>query len=221
MYWRVRNFGPEHLVRQYGVVFVCIISVFLNVILFTIHPGQSAKLSAQMKMDFEELARKVTTQLLDSSYLTYATNTQLLMAGGELTTGQGGLVQKLKQTGQLPKSPEELKANIRSLTDEKTVVAVRIDSVTTGEPIGQQGLIPVDLSGVVARHSASGADENRFHLRITMGLVATGQQQTSELNSHSKYANGGGKPQMATAPIVVGIQEVSGTPQSGSIPASQ
>ncbi len=192
--------------RQYGLHGFLAFSVFLNLILFTTRPGPANKVTAELKGNFEQLARDVTTQLLDTSYITYASSTQKLLTTGEL---HQVMIDKLRQSQLLPRSAEEMKATERTLRDEKVVAAVRIDSVSTGDPVGQQGYVPVDVQGVVATHSASGADEKQFHLRYFMGLVAAPSGQAgSDVNSHSRYAAMSGGGQQATVPIIVDYQEV-------------
>ncbi len=205
MYWRVRNFGPEHLIRQYGVHAALAASLFFNLVLFTTRPAQTRRVPHEIKQSTEELGRNVACQLLDTSYLTYAENTQKLLTTKEL---HESVINKLRAAGQIPKNNEELKANVRSLTSEKSVVSVRIDSVVSGDPLERTGYVPIDVSGMVARHSASGADENRFHFRFLMGMRATGEVDSS-VNSHSRYAAQGNNQQQVLAPIVVDIQEVA------------
>lgn len=202
MYWRVRNLGPEHLIRQYGVHALLIVSLAFSLVLFISRPSTGKRGLDIHKVGMEQLARDVTLQLLDSSYISFAANTQLLLTSGEL---HPTMIQKLKANGLVPKSPEEAKATVRQLTEEKVVVAVRIDSVSTGEPIGQQGFVPIDVAGQVATHSASGADEKRFHLRYFMGLINTGEQVQQQRKT---YTSSGGAEQVQV-PIVIDYQEVA------------
>jgi hypothetical protein len=210
MYWKVKNFSPEHLFRMYAMPVGLIISILLNVLLFTTRPSPSRGLNAGLKRDFETLAKDVTNQILDSSFVNYEKNTTMLLTAGELDPP---LIKRMKQNEMLPNSNEAFKANVRTLADAKQVVAVRIDQVVTGDPT-PQGLVPVDVGGVVASHSASGAESRNFHFKYIMGTRKTGQMETNpDINSHSHFAGGGGRQQVEVqVPVVADIQDLSGQP---------
>lgn len=214
MYWRVRNLGPEHLIRQYGVHAILGVSIFFNLILFTTRPAGPKGVDKAFRRSTEQLAKDVTTQMLDSSYINYQMNAMTLLNrnGGELDPP---LIRKLQQQQNLPKDEIELKATLRTLQEEKNVVAVRVDQVVTGDPT-QQGLIPVDVAGVVAMHSASGAEPPKnFHFRYIMGMRKTGEkEQNPDANTHSRYASGppGAQMQEVQVPVVADIQDLSGQP---------
>lgn len=172
MYWRVRNLGPEHLLRQYGVHLALGVSILVNAGLFFTRPKPHADVIKQAQKNFDVFARQVTAHLLDSSYITYDQSTAALLGGGgavgELAPS---VVQQLKQSELLPKSAEEVEATKRQLGEERRVSAVRIDSVTPGEP-NPQGLIPVVVQGIAAFHSASGSeDPHPFKFQYLMGLT--------------------------------------------------
>lgn len=173
MYWKVRNLGPEHFVRQYGVHAALAVSVLMNILLLLTRPNPSAAIVKQEQKRFAEFARQVTQHLLDGSYISYEQSTLALLptpqGPGELAPN---VVAQLKQQELIPRSADEAKAILRDLTDTKRVSALRIDSVTPGEPT-PQGLIPVQVKGVAAAHSASGSEEHAFTLNFLMGL--TGQ----------------------------------------------
>lgn len=214
MYWRVRNLGPEHLVRQYGVHAILGISIFANLILISTRPAGTKGVDKAFRKSVEQLAKDVTTQMLDSSYINYRINAMTLLNrnGGELDPP---LIRKLQGAQNLPKDDIELKATERTLQEEKNVVAVRVDQVVTGDPT-PQGLIPVDVGGQVAMHSASGAEPAKtFHFRYIMGMRKTGEkEQSADVNSHSRYAGGppGGQMQEVQVPVVADIQDLSGQP---------
>jgi len=173
MYWRVKNLGPEHLVRQYGVHVGLVVSVLLNVILIATRPNPHP-VSGALKANFEQFARQVTNQLLDSSYITYEKSTSALFSG-ELAPS---VVTQLIKAELLPKSAEDVKAQVRSLTDQRQVSAVRIDSLNQGEP-NPQGLIPIEVSGVVVIHSAQESGPSGpqpFKFKFLMGQNAKTQQ---------------------------------------------
>ncbi|HEY9867593.1 MAG TPA: hypothetical protein V6D08_00175, partial [Candidatus Obscuribacterales bacterium] len=71
MYWKVRNLGPEHLVRQYGVHAALAVSVLMNILLLLTRPNPSAAIVKQEQKRFAEFARQVTQHLLDGSYISY------------------------------------------------------------------------------------------------------------------------------------------------------
>ncbi len=172
MYWRVRNFGPEHLVRQYGVHAALGASVLINVLLIVSRPNPHAGVIGAAKKNFEVFARQVTTHLLDSSYITYDQSTAALLGGGGVVGELApSVVQQLKQIELLPKSAEEVEATRRQLGEERRVSAVRIDSVTPGE-MDKNGMIPVEVKGIAAYHSASGSeDPHPFRFQYLMGLT--------------------------------------------------
>ena len=212
MYWRVRNLGPEHLIRQYGVHAALGVSVLFNLILFTTRPAGTHGMSAALRKGMEQVAKDVTTQMLDSSYINYENNTLMLMKSGELDPP---LIRRMVHQQNLPKDQTDLKATERTLQDEKNVVAVRIDQVVTGDPL-PNGLVPIDVGGMVAQHSASGAEAPRaFHFKYIMGMRKTGEkEQNQDINSHSHFSGGGPAAQQVDVqvPVVADIQDLSGQP---------
>ncbi len=209
MYWRIRSLTPEQLIRQYGLHLLLIVSFFFNTVLFLTRPAQSKKVSGTLRRSFEQLARDVTQQLLDKSYLNFEKNTIMLLTAGELDPP---LVRTMKQNGLLPDSQENFKAMIRSLTDEKMVAAVRIDQIIVGEPT-QNNLQPLDVGGVMATHSASGADQHTFHIRYIMGQRKTNDKEANpEINAHSHFAGGGAQPVEVQVPVVASIEDLSNQP---------
>src|SRR4029453_3459893 len=181
MYWRVRNLGPEHLVRQYGVDVALIVSVLVNVLLVVTRPNPHAGVIGQAKKNFDVFARQVTAHLLDSSYLTYDQSTLALLGGGPGAPGElaPSVVQQLKQSELLPKAAEEMQATKRQLDEERRISAVRIDSVTPGEPT-PQGLFPVEVKGVAAFPSASGSeDPPPFRFQYIMGMTKAATPEES------------------------------------------
>ncbi len=149
MYWRVRRVSPQQMVAQYGVHVALIISLLANVLLYFTRPNTKG-MSAETKVDFDNFARRVTTHLLDTSYISYAQSTAALITGPELAPN---VVQALRQSEMLFKTDEEFQATERMLKQQRQLAAVRIDSVQLGEPT-QGGLVPVTVAGVVAIHSA-------------------------------------------------------------------
>ncbi len=165
MYWRVNNVTPEMLMRMYGVHVALGICVIVIVLQFITRPDPKKLVNTQVKTDFDHFARAVTTHLLDSSYISVEQNTTALVSG-ELAPS---VVQQLKQAGIVPNSMDEMKAQARTAADERRVCSVRIDSVNLGDP-NQQGLVPVDVAGLVAIHSASGSeDPKQFRFKYLVG----------------------------------------------------
>lgn len=167
MYWRVKNLTPEHLARQYGVHAALMVSLFFNVILFVTRPNPQKQVTKEQKVGFEQFVRGVTAHLLDSSFITYEQSTSALL-NGELAPS---VVTQMRQGGQLPKSMEEMQATIATLTEQKQVSAVKIDSIKQGEP-DARGLVPIEVEGdtVVrsAQESGSG-DPVHFHFKFLVG----------------------------------------------------
>jgi len=168
MYWRVRKYTPEQLFRLYGVYIALATSVFMNMILLLTRPNLNRLVTPEVKADFDSFSRKVTQHILDTSYITYYDSTSALMSS-ELSPP---VVQMLQQQQTLPKSLTELKATAKTYTAQRRVSAVRIDEVEVRQnDMDRLGRIPVDVSGVVAVHSAEEADPGPvpFKFRFMVG----------------------------------------------------
>jgi hypothetical protein len=170
MYWRVRKYGPQEMLQQYGIHLGLAISLLVNAFMIMTRPNPNKGVSAEIKADFDTFARKVTQHILDTSYINYAGATSALIdnAGGELAPS---VIASLRQKGQLPSTREEFQASLKGYTDTKRVCAVDINEVHVGEK-DAQGLIPIDVAGRVAVHSA---DESfpgpvPFHFRYRVGV---------------------------------------------------
>src|SRR3990167_1993463 len=137
MYWRVKNLGPEHLMRMYGVHVALVLSLLMNAFLVVTRPNLSKLVTKEQKANFDQFARTVTNQILDFNYISYQDSVRSLVSG-ELAPS---VVNNLKQQEMLPKSNEDLKARAQTIAVQKQVSAVRIDLVNQGEP-NAQGLIP-------------------------------------------------------------------------------
>ena len=165
MYWRVRKINPEDLAKQYGVHVLLLVSLLLNGLLFISRPKKNT-MSESMKNDFGAFAKQVTGHLLDTSYITYMDSTQ------QLAHELDGPVQKyLRQTGTLASNEQELRAINLELQKSRQVSAVRFDKVEVHDATPNH-LVPVDVSGVVAIHSADESGPTHpqpFHFRYLMG----------------------------------------------------
>jgi hypothetical protein len=166
MYWRVKRLDPDYLFRKYGVYIIVAISVPMNLIQFATRPNLNKILQPDTKVNFDQFARQVTTQLLDTSYITFESNTRALLSGELAPSVQ----QLLLSQEALPKTPEEMKALVQQYTQTREVRAVRIDDVALGDP-NEQGLVPVEVRGVVAKHSAEegGQQEIPFDIKYLIG----------------------------------------------------
>lgn len=163
MYWRVRKITPEQMLKQYGIYIVVVVSLFGNLLQFISRPKKEV-VTAQMKNDFGVFAKQVTTHLLDTSYINYTESTSRLK--GELSDA---VKQKLAQDGVLPRTMEEMKANLMEFSKSRRVCAMQFRSVDIREPT-PQGMVPVEVQGVVAVHSADESAQQPFHLVYMVGL---------------------------------------------------
>ncbi len=163
MYWRVRKITPEQLLRQYSIHIIVVVSLFGNLIQFISRPKKEV-VTNQMKNDFGVFAKQVTTHLLDTSYINYTESTSRLQ--GELSDA---VKIKLRQDGVLPATVEEMKANLMEFTKSRRVCAMQFKTVELKDPT-PQGMVPVEVQGVVAVHSADESAQQPFHLAYMVGL---------------------------------------------------
>ncbi len=171
MYWRIRKYGPLDILKKYGVHIFLVFSLLFNFLLIVTRPNLKKVITADVKTQLEIFARQVATHILDTSYISYGAATSALLSpsSGELDLP---VVNELRRQQLLPNSSEELKANIQTYTNQRRVVAIRIDQVNTGEAVIVNGasLIPIDVSGVVAVHSADEAGPpSPFHFQFLIG----------------------------------------------------
>lgn len=192
MYWRVRKISPDQVLKTYGVHAVCIVSVLANLVLIA-KVAPSNKLTTDQRVNFDTFARQVTRHVVDSCFLTYeASMYQLAYAGTKSELGPE-VIKMLAQGGVIPPNADELKAIGRQLKDTKSVSSISIDDVKIEEPSAStRGLVPIEVSGKVVKHSAEGV----------MGPAPI----------RFKYfvgQRGGENP----LPVVAGFQDVSGQPR--------
>jgi len=171
MYWRIRKYGPLDLLKKYGLHIFLVFSVLFNFLLLATRPNLKKVITTDVRSQLEAFARQVTTHILDTSYISYGAATSALLSA---STGELDLpvVAELRRQQLLPNSAEELKANIQTYTSQRRVVAIRIDRVDTGEAVVVNGVseIPINVSGVVAVHSADEAGPpTPFHFQFLMG----------------------------------------------------
>lgn len=186
MYWRIRKYGPLDIVKKYGAHIALVFSLLFNFLLVATRPNLKKILNVDVKQQMDQFARRVTTHILDTSYISYGSSTDALL---DRDTGElfSNISAAMMQQGLLPKDSAELKANIQTYFEQKRVVAVRIDKVDIGEP-DAHGQIPIDVTGVVAVHSADDAGPpSPFHFRFIVG-----------------YRNGN-----TQLPVVAGFREIS------------
>ena len=171
MYWRIRKYGPIDVLKKYGIHIALVISLLFNFLLFVSRPNLKKKVTIDVAAQLENFARGVATHILDTSYISYGPSTAALMSPdrGEL---DAPVVNLLRSQQLLPNSPAELKANIQTYTDQKRVVAVHIDKVSTGDAVTVNGasLIPIDVWSTTAVHSADEAGSpNHWHFQFLIG----------------------------------------------------
>jgi hypothetical protein len=162
MYWRVQKVGPEQLIKLYGVHILLGLSLLINAFLWLSRPSKPT-MPNEVKQDVEKFARIVTTNLLDTSYITCQEN--MINLKDELAPT---VAQNLQQAGVLPKSEQDLRALVMDMTERKQICAVRIDQVKTGDP-DASGCIPVRVTGVCAIHSAAETGERNFTFQYLLG----------------------------------------------------
>jgi hypothetical protein len=163
MYWKVRKVTPEQMMRQYGVHILLAISLVGNFMLFVTRPKKET-VSKEMKNDFGNFAKSVTTHLLDTSYINYIESTARLQS--ELSDS---VKQRLRADGILPATEQDLRANHMEFSKSRRVCAMQFKQVDVRDP-NQNGMIPVEVQGVVAVHSADESAQQPFHLAFMIGL---------------------------------------------------
>ena len=190
MYWRVRKSSVDQMVRQYGVHVLLAFSVFMNGILIITRPNPGKSLTKEQKTNFETFARSVTTHLLDTNYISYRESTMALES--ELAPN---VIQVLSKAGMLAGTQDELAAQAKALTDGRNFSAVKIEEVTSNEP-NAQGMMPIDVRGVVAVHSSEESGPSGpvpFKFRYLIGMRSDP------------------KTKQALSPIVTGFDDLSGS----------
>lgn len=168
MYWRVRKHTPKEMLRLYGVHVALAISIFCNLFQLATRPNLNKFVAPEAKVALDAFARKVTEHILDTSYITYEDSTTSLI-NNELSPP---VQQILQQQQALPRNIAELKATAKTYAAQRRVSAVRINQVDVLEKdTDKYGRIPVEVSGVVAVHSAEESDPGpvSFKFRFTLG----------------------------------------------------
>ena len=163
MYWKVRKVSPEQLMRQYGVHILLACSLVGNFMLLITRPKKEV-VTKEQKNDFGNFAKQVTTHLLDTSYINYIESTARLQS--ELSDS---VKQRLRADGILPATDQDLKANHMEFSKARRVCAMQFKQVDVKDP-NQNGMIPVEVQGVVAVHSADESAQQPFHLAYMVGL---------------------------------------------------
>lgn len=165
MYWRVRKVTPEQLLKMYGVHIILGLSLFANFILFMSRPKST--IAADKKADYTTFVKAVTTHLLDTSYISYMQSTTMLTQ--EL---DGPLLARLKKDGTMPATMEEVKASQMNFQKTRRVSAIQFNSVELKDLL-QNGMLPVDVQGTVAVHSADESAQQPFHFMFVVGVRGT------------------------------------------------
>jgi len=178
MYWRIRRVSPEQVVKTYGVHAFLAVSLLVNAFLLITRPNPQKQVSGELKTNLDVFARNVTQHILDTSFISYESSTRALLPTGKVPGELAPpVVALLKSREQLPKTLEDLRATARTLESQRQVSAVRIDSVTQGEP-DDKSLVPLDVTGVVAIHSADESVSGNpvpFRFVFKVGMAANPQ----------------------------------------------
>lgn len=178
MYWRIRRVSPEQVVKTYGVHACLAVSLLVNGFLLITRPNPQKQVSGELKTNLDVFARNVTQHILDTSFISYENSTRALLPNGPVPGELAPpVVALLKSKEQLPKTMEDLRATARTLESQRQVSAVRIDSVTQGEP-DDKSLVPLDVTGMVAIHSADESVSGNpvpFHFYLKVGMAANPQ----------------------------------------------
>lgn len=178
MYWRIRRVSPEQVIRTYGVHAFLAVSLLVNAFLLVTRPNPQKQVSGELKTNLDVFARNVTQHILDTSFISYENSTRALLPAGNVPGELAPpVVALLKSREQLPKTLEDLRATARTLESQRQVSAVRIDSVNQGEP-DDKSLVPLDVTGVVAIHSADESVSGNpvpFRFVFKVGMAANPQ----------------------------------------------
>jgi hypothetical protein len=171
VYWRIRKYGPLDVVKKYGIHIALVFSLIFNFLLIVTRPNLKKMVTGDVKTQLEQFARGAATHILDTSYISYGTATTALM---NTTTGELDMpvINELRRQQLLPNSSEELRANIQTYSEQKRVVAVRIDKVSTADAVVVNGasLIPIDVWATTAVHAADEAGPpSHWHFRFLIG----------------------------------------------------
>ncbi len=174
MYWRVRKFTPEMIVKAYGIYAVCAVSVIFNVFLIS-KAAPSKGLTAQQKADFTVFARQVTQHLTDSNFLTYETSMTALVFNKKAELA-GSAVKFLSAEDVVPGNVTQMRALARQYKDKKSVACISIDELQVGDPDPAHNMwVPCDVSGRLVQHSAEGVLGPQF-FRFQYYLAMVGAQ---------------------------------------------
>ncbi len=178
MYWRIRRVSPEQVVKTYGVHACLAVSLLVNGFLLLTRPNPQKQVSSELKTNLDFFARSVTQHILDTSFISYENSTRALLPTGSVPGELAPpIVALLKSREQLPKTIEDLRATARTLESQRQVSAVRIDTVTQGEP-DDKSLVPLDVTGMVAIHSADESVSGNpvpFRFVFKVGMAANPQ----------------------------------------------
>jgi hypothetical protein len=154
------------------------VSLLVNAFLLVTRPNPQKQVSGELKTNLDVFARNVTQHILDTSFISYENSTRALLPAGNVPGELAPpVVALLKSREQLPKTLEDLRATARTLESQRQVSAVRIDSVNQGEP-DDKSLVPLDVTGVVAIHSADESVSGNpvpFRFVFKVGMAANPQ----------------------------------------------
>ncbi len=182
MYWKVRTYTAQEALKQRWPYIALGLSLLFNLFLFSTRPNPRA-LNKEQKHDFNTFARDVTSHLLDNSYISWAESTQALL--NELDPP---IIQKMQQSGDLPKTNDEVKAIEQQMTDRRSLSAIRITQVNISDP-SAQGLVPVEVQGDIARYASDEAgpsNPRHFHFAYLIGVKKNQEPVVASISDMSQ-----------------------------------
>ena len=177
MYWRIRKIRPEDVTRKYGVWAVCAVSVLINIIVIADKIQHAKVVTSEQKANVADFARQVSLHFFDATYLTIADSIRALSQ--ELSADA---YNRFVRGGDIPATPELIKAVAFEMTEAKSLSAIRYDSIDVGEEMNSQGYVPVSLRLTVAQYGAEGfSGPKYFSCRYLMGRIRDPQTNESRL----------------------------------------
>ncbi len=147
-----------------GLILVLSVVLLIGVLWQTV-----SMLSNTPKQEVEKFVRRVTNDLLDTSYDNYQAGLVALINpdSGEL---EEPAISALREGGILAKSKDEEQSNLQKFVAGKRKCAVEIQNVKVGD-LDQRGLVPVDVAGTVTVKAKDVKDNHPkpFHFHYELG----------------------------------------------------
>lgn len=163
VFTRLARLNKWYCYLGYGVMVIgCLTMVSLP---FAYDNGHVSQHQGKQAEDLDKFVRIVTTQFLDASYESFEKNTESL----ESSELHPALVRKLKKTGLLPQSQQEMKETAKQLREDKIKVDVSIEE-TRADAFYARGFLPVHVKGRVHVHYPDDNETRPFHFILFIGL---------------------------------------------------